>query len=73
MTENPPSLTPPKVGRKPLKLNERTVKTTIRLPAGLLAEITALVGDQRISKFFREAAQAKLKAQRAEAKEDEPD
>ena len=48
------------MGRKPLSETEKTVATTIRLPEGLLARIVAIVSNRGMSRFVREAVEAKL-------------
>lgn len=51
------------MGRKPLSETEKTVATTIRLPADLLAVVLGHVSNRGMSRFFREAAEAKLVAE----------
>lgn len=51
------------MGRKPLSETEKTVATTIRLPAGLLARVVAIVSNRGMSRFVREAVEAKLAAE----------
>lgn len=60
MTDLTPSFTPRRMGRNPLSKTEKTVKTTIRLPEGLLARIQERVGERGMAKFAREAFEAKL-------------
>lgn len=47
----------PRMGRPPLKVK----KTTVRLPAAVFARIAAIVGENRMAQFIREAVEAELK------------
>lgn len=55
-----------RMGRPPLKLNTKTVVTTIRITADVAARIDALVGPNKRGEFIREAIDREL--QRRERK-----
>jgi len=61
LTENPQSLTGSRMGRPPLKKNVETVATLVRLTAETRARIKALVGDNQMAAFIREAVEAELR------------
>ena len=49
-----------RMGRKPLKPNDPTVKTTMRFPESLLARAAALVGENQVAKLVREALEERV-------------
>ncbi len=49
------------VGRPPLKKNVETVQTIIRLTTETRARIKALVGDNQMAAFIREAVESELR------------
>ncbi|MFC5423689.1 hypothetical protein ACFPOB_29585 [Bosea eneae] len=54
------------VGRPPLKKNVDTVQTIIRLTAETRARIKALVGDNQMAAFIRDAIEAELRRRERE-------
>jgi hypothetical protein len=49
------------MGRPPLTKEADTVKTTLRIPRGVLSRIEAVAGDGQISAFIREAIARELR------------
>lgn len=52
----------PRMGRRPLKLEDVTVKTTLRFPRSLLERIEAVAGENQVARFIRQAVEAALDA-----------
>lgn len=48
------------MGRPPLKLKDPTVKTTIRLPASLLARLKAVAGEGESAELIRDLIEAEV-------------
>lgn len=49
------------MGRPPLTKAADTVKTTIRIPRGLLARIEVVAGEGQVAAFIRSAIESELK------------
>lgn len=49
-----------RMGRPPLKLDDETIKTTLRFPRTLLSRVAALVGENGVAAFVRRAVEEKL-------------
>lgn len=61
MTQLPIPDTRPRMGRPPLNRKSDTKPTLIRMTAETRARIEALVGENRMAVFIREAIEAELK------------
>lgn len=61
MTDFPPHDNARGMGRPPLALKEKTVKTTLRVTQSWLDRIEAVAGEGKTAAFIREAVEAELK------------
>lgn len=56
-----------RMGRPPLKKDVRTIQTMVRMPLETQLRIKALVGDNRMATFIREAIEIELERREREA------
>lgn len=61
MTLYPPPDNRSRMGRPPLKRDQETVKTTIRVTRSFLDRIEAVAGEGKTAAFIRDAAEAELR------------
>lgn len=54
------------MGRPPLKAATRTVKTTVRMDQPTIDRIVALVGENQMARFIREAVDGELQRRERE-------
>lgn len=61
MTDFPPPDIQRGMGRPPLALKEKTVKTTLRVTPSWLARVEAVAGEGKTAAFIRDVVEAELR------------
>ena len=72
MTDYAPPDIPSRMGRPPLKPNEKTVKTTLRVTQAWLDRIEAVAGEGKTAAFIRDAVEAELVRRERKPRSTEP-